>query len=411
VPENNKKILILGSGFSGTYLLLRLASRLKHNENVDVTMVSSENFFLFAPLLHEVATGAIEPRHIIYPIRRLPSRNKFNFIQASVQEIHLTERKVLTDAGILDFDYLVLALGSIADTSDLNSKGGNIFTLKTLHDARLLMNHIINVFEQANIEQLPEQQKQLLTFVVSGGGYIGVQFVAALRDFIYRDLVKLYRMINPDNIKIILVEKESSVLVRLHTKFRSYIMKQLQKMGIEVRLKSSVTTTYDDNIELNNSEIIPSSTLLWVTGVVSNPVKKDSIGRVFVNDFLEVPSSPRVYAVGDCAHFKDPRTGYGIPSKAHTGVRQAKIAADNILADISGEKRHPYVYSNPFEVVSLGFSKAIFSYNNFRLYGLIARFIWMASYTNLVTGKYNRIKIMVDWLLSSIFKRDVNILK
>ena len=337
-----RKVLILGSGFVGTYVLRRLVPSLNRNENVETTMVSDENFFLFAPLLHEVAMGRIETRHIAYPIRRLHWRDRFSFRQGTVQKIDLDQRKVITTAGTLEYDYLVLALGSVPDLSELAATGPNVFTLNSLHDSVRIRNHIIKVFEQALVENNQEKRKQLLTFVVSGGGYKGVQVVTELRDFIRSTMLKLYRPLKPEDVRLILVEAEHKVVAELHTKFGAYIMKQLKKMGIEVKQSSRITGVWEDHVEINGSEHVQTSTLLWVAGIVANPqiaeidVEKDSLGRVLVDSYLNVPKFPGVYAAGDCAHFKDPLSNRPIPPRAYTAVRQAETIARNILADIRG---------------------------------------------------------------------------
>ncbi len=168
--KDPKRILILGGGFGGVYALRYLTKTLDDRKDLEITIVSDENFFLFSPLLHEVAAGGLEPRHIALPIRQLPWQERFTFIHASVRKINLSERKVLTTVGTLDFDYLVLALGSVRNVSGLCLEGGKVFTLKTLTDGRQIRNHIIKMFEQASIEKNLERQRQLLTFVISGGG-------------------------------------------------------------------------------------------------------------------------------------------------------------------------------------------------------------------------------------------------
>jgi NADH dehydrogenase FAD-containing subunit len=232
-----KKVLILGSGFGGTYTMRNIVRRLNRNENVETTMVSNENFFLFSPLLHEVAMGRIETRHIAYPIRRLHWRDRFDFIQADILNIDLPNHKVMTTKGTLEFDYLVLALGSETDMSGLGLKESNVFLLKTLHDAMLIRNHIISVFERASVEKNPELQRQLLTFIVSGGGYTGVQLVSELRDFILRGLTRFYKTVNTDGVRIILIEAGRKIVAELHTKLGAYAMEQLRHMGIEVRVR------------------------------------------------------------------------------------------------------------------------------------------------------------------------------
>jgi NADH dehydrogenase len=412
-----KRILILGGGFGGTYTLRHLVRRLNRNENVETTMVSDENFFLFTPLLHEVAMGGIETRHIAYPIRRLHWRDRFNFVQARVEKIDLSAHRVTTTTGDLEYDYLVMALGSHTAVSDLNSIQDRIFTLKTLSDAVLLGNHIIKVFEQASIERNSERQRQLLTFVVSGAGYTGVQVVCELRDYIFRNLTRFYKSVDPGSIKILLIEAERKIAPELHTKLGAYAMKHLQQKGIEVRLRSRVTHVWEDQVEINGTEIIPASTLIWVAGVVANAriaeldVERDTTGRVLVNQYLEVPGVPGVYAAGDCAHFEDSRTGQPIPPRAHTAVRQARIVAHNILAEIRGRDKKPYRYSDPAEVVSLGFSNAVCRLYGLLLCGFPARLIWLLGNSFLVTGTYNRVRIITDWLLSLVFGRDTTLLR
>ncbi|MBI2857864.1 MAG: FAD-dependent oxidoreductase [Chloroflexi bacterium] len=414
-----RKVLILGSGFGGTYVLRHLVPALNRNENVETTMVSDENFFLFSPLLHEVAMGRIETRHIAYPIRRLHWRDRFNFVQADVQKIDLAQRRVITARGSFEFDYLVLALGSVTDTSELDhiEGGNNVFTLKTLHDSRLIRNHVIGLFEQVSIEKEPERQKQLLTFVVCGGGYTGVQLVTELRDFIYRSLLRFYRVIDRSNIRIMLVEAEAKIAAELHPKLGAYLMRHLERTGIEMRLRSRVTRIREEGVEINGTEVVPTSTVMWVAGVVTHPliaelpVDRDDIGRVRVNEYMEVLEMPGVYAVGDCVHFEDPQSGQPIPPRAHTAVRQARVVAHNILADIRGKDRKPYRYANTAEAVSLGSSDAVVRFYGLRLYGLPARLVWLLGYSFLVTGTSNRIRIIIDWLLSSVFGRDITFIK
>ncbi len=411
-----RKVLILGSGFGGSYVLRRLVPSLNRNENVETTMVSDTNYFLFSPLLHEVAAGRIEVTHISYPIRRLHWRDRFNFIHASVKSIDLDSHLVSTASGILYYDYLVLALGSVTDTSELKSNGGNGFFLKSLYDAMLLKNHIIGIFEKAATAESQEHQRQLLTFIIAGAGYTGVQLATELRDFIHNHLLRIYQTIDPANIKIVLVEAEPKIIASLHIKLGAYAMHQLKQMDIDVKLKSRVTHVWDDRVEINDSEVILTNTLIWMTGIVANPriaelkVKKDDIGRVMVNEYLEIPGVPNVYAIGDCAHFADPVSGFPIEPLAHNAVRQAKVVAYNILADLHGREKKIYHYSEAPQMVSLGANKAVLRFHKIRLYGRLASIIWLAAYTFLVTGQYNRIRILLDRFLSLVFGRDTTLI-
>jgi NADH dehydrogenase len=413
-----RKVLILGTGFVGTHVLRRLVPALNRNENVETTMVGDENFFLFTPLLHEVATGRIETRHIAYPIRSLHWRDRFNFVQTEVQKINFKGRRVITASGTFDFDYLVLALGSSADISELNPGATtSVFTLKRLHDSILIRNHIIGLFERASAEKEPEKQKQLLSFVIVGGGYKGVQLICELRDFIHGTLLKHYRSVKAESVRLLLVEVGSKIVPELHTRLGAYIMAHLKSIGIEIRQRARITEMAKDHVEINGNEKVPTHTLLWVAGVVANPriseidAKKDSMGRIYVNEHLNVPGFPGIYAAGDCAHFEDPLSGQPIPPRAHTAVRQAKIVAHNILAEIRGMDMKPYKYRVPPEMVSLGASGAVFRFRNLRLYGLAARLVWLWGYALLITGANNRIRIVMDWLISVVFGRDTTFLK
>lgn len=409
-----RKVLILGSGFGGAYVLSHLVKSANKDEKLQITMVSDENYFLFTPLLHEVAMGSIETRHIAYPLRRLHWEDRFSFLRATVERIDLAKRQVTTSAGTLDYDCLALALGSIPDKSQLRlESGGSVFTLKTLPDAIKLRNHIIDVFEKAAIENDVVRQRQLLTFVVVGGGYIGVQSVAELRDCIFRHLIRYYKSIDSQLIRIILVEARPKIIERIDRKFSAYIIKQLRKMGIEVRTGSRITRAGEGYVEINGQEIVPTATVIWSTGMLSNPLlaglgaEVDNLGRIKVNAYEEVPGFSGVYALGDCAHFEDPQTAQPIPPRAHTTVRQARVVAYNILADIRGRDKKAYHYTDSGEIVSIGDAKAVFRFYGLRIYGLPARLIWLAAYSTLVKGRYNRARILTDWLLSMIFGRDI----
>ncbi len=412
-----RKVLILGSGFGGVYVLRQVIKSLRRHERPDITVVSDENFFLFSPLLQEVAAGAVEPRHIAYPIRKLASRRRFSFVQATVTGIDLAARRVETNTGTLDYDTLVLGLGVVTDMSGLKSPADNVLTLKTLRDARGIRNHIIGAFEQASIESDKLRRQALLTFVVSGGGYTGIQLVSDLSDLIHKYLTEYYSVIDPAEIRVMLVETREQIVGGLHAKFAAYIMKHLDRMGVDVRVDSRVTDVWHDRVEINGTEVVPTHTLLWVSGVVANPriaelaAETDSIGRVVVDDFLALPEFPEVYAVGDCAHYKDPASGRPVAPRAHTAVRQAKAVARNVVADLRGAERKRYRYTDSGETVSLGESRAVLRLYGLRLYGFPARLLWYLAYASLVIGKQNRLRVMTDWVLSRMFGRDTTFIK
>lgn len=410
------KLVILGGGFAGVYFLLRLLKRLKHRRVFDVTLVSDENFFMFTPLLHDVATGGIETRHIAFPIRRLKGRHEFTFIRARVNNIDLARRRVATTAGEIGYDRLVVALGSDTDTSGLPAGAKRVFRLRTLWDGVLLRNHVIKCFEQADAEQDPARQRQLLTFVVCGGGYIGVQYITALQDFIHRSLIKYYPSVSRDMVRIMLIQPSERLLTNLPSYEAEYALRVLKRRGVEVRLNARVTAATDEGVRVND-EPVPTGTLVWVAGVTANhvvaslPVKKDHTGRVMVNEYFELAGHPGVMVLGDCAHFVDPATGETALPRAHNALRQAWVAADNLAAEVDGKPRRPY--RNPFSggLVSLGTRSAVINAYGFRLHGFIARVIWLVAYSSLLTSAYNRVRVVSDWLLTLFFGRDTSMLE
>jgi len=408
-----RRVLILGGGFGGVYTALHLEKALRR-QPVEITLVSRENFFLFTPLLHEVATGGIETRHIAYPIRSLRGRKRFSFIQAEVAAVDLDKKAVQTDRGLLPYDYLVLALGSTTDTRQLPTAAGHVFTLKTINDGIAIRNHLISLFEEADARPGGEG---LLTFVVAGGGATGVQLIAEMRDFFFRFLLRNYPGVDPEKVRLILVQNRERLLDDMHPSLAAYALSVLRKKGIEVRLGSKVTRVLPGAVEISGQEVISTSTLVWTAGVRASPVvealpvEKDSLGRVKVNRYLEVPAFPGVYALGDNALFVNPATGSPLPARAHIAVRQPRVVAHNILADLFGRRKRPCPVPWMSQTVSLGSREAGMELLGLRILGLPARFLWLVSYLLLVPSVYVRTRVLLDWLLALFFGRDTTLIR
>ncbi|MDO8472258.1 MAG: NAD(P)/FAD-dependent oxidoreductase [Dehalococcoidia bacterium] len=411
-----KNIVVLGGGFAGVYSVIRLEKALRNDKDVRITLVSNENFFLYTPMLHEVATGGIETRHIAYPIRVLRKDKAFDFHMGNVSRVDLANRKVILDSGALDYDYLVLAMGATTNMSAIPNKSGNIFTLKNLLDGVMIRNHIIRMFEEADAEDDPKRQKQMLTFVVVGAGYTGVQLAADIQNFVSRCLLKGYPHIDPAMVRVMLIGDKGHILSGQDNKLSEASMKILRKQGVHIRLNSRVTRVWDHGMELNHSEMEPTETVIWAAGIVANPVvaalpvNKDELGRVVVDQFLRVPEQPGVYALGDNAHFADPLTGAVLPPRAHFAVRQPRVVVANLLADLRGGASIAYRYQEASELVSLGPRNAAMNLFGLHMSGLIPRFIWLVGYLSIMMGPYNRTRVLMDWFLGLIYDRDTTLL-
>ncbi|MBI4216509.1 MAG: NAD(P)/FAD-dependent oxidoreductase [Chloroflexi bacterium] len=409
------RILVLGGGFGGVYTTLHLERALRRDPGVELTLVSEENFFLFTPFLHEVATGGIETRHIAHPIRKLRGRKRFSFLLGEVQAIDLAAKQVHTDHGSLGYDFLVLALGSATRMDGLEGPKETVFTLKSLRDGILLRNHIIEMFERADAEPELERQRPYTTFVIAGGGYTGVQLAAEMRDFIRHSLLKHYRQVK--GYHILLVQDGDSILAGMERGLAEAAHRTLVSLGVEVRLGARVTRVAADWAEVEGQGRVPTRTLVWATGVVARPVvaalplPQDESGRIVVNDFLEVPGQEGLYALGDNACLTDPQTGQAAPPRAHVAVRQARVVAANIVAKLRGRPPRPFRYSLGGELVALGSRSAVAHVYGWRVRGLLARLIWLVGYTAIMKGRYNRLRVVLDWLLALIFGRDSTLLR
>src|SRR5919202_2745109 len=300
IQHGNKstRILILGSGFAGIEVLKRLQRKFRKKSNIDITLVSRDNFLLFTPMLHEVASGMIEIRHIVTPIRTFC--RKANFYEANVQSIDLQNKKVVItheigkqseptsyDQHVLEYDYLVIALGSETNFFGMEDIERHSFTMKTIDDAIILRNHIINILEQACLEQENRDlRKSLLTFVVVGGGFGGIETVGELNDFVKGTVRQFYKNIFMTDIKVILVNSHDKILPEVGEELGDFALQKLKENGVEFIMNSHVKGATVSSAELDNGTVIPTFTLIWTAGVSPNnmianlPCKHDKHQRI-----------------------------------------------------------------------------------------------------------------------------------
>ena len=415
----NKKILILGAGFGGQTVLNGLLHSLKQQYDIEITLIDRHNYFLFSPLLHEVAVGVLPPENICTPIRKLQKSRIYNFVQAHIETINPAERKVDTSAGTFNYDYLVIALGGITDNTAIQDiqDSTHLYTLKTIQDATRIKNQIIEMFEKASVQSDPAVVKQQMTFIILGGGYTGVQFAAGLSDATHQCISASYGHLDPANIKIVLLESGDRIIRDLPEKYSQYVTRYLKKRGIKVMINSRVTGIENGSVKINEKDTINAQTLVYVPGVVANPliaatgIDCDNKGRAIVNEYMEATGFPGIYAVGDCAHYEDPVTGKVARPRAHIAVRQARVVAKNLAAEIKGKRKRKYIYSDSEEIISLGKSNALLRLRGVWIHGIIAVLAWVMSYSLLAFGRKNRLKIAIDWALSWIYGPDFMIVK
>ncbi len=414
--EHKPHILILGGGYAGVYTALELEKALRRSDDFTVTLVSKENFFVFEPMLPEVASGSLDPRHIVNPIRHLLRRTRF--CTADVQSIDLVNRRVTVAHGFprhnhhFTFDYLVLALGSVTDTSMVPGVAKYGLTLKTLSDAIQIRNHVLGQLDDADLEDDPEARKALLTFVVAGGGLTGVETVGEITGLLH-DAVKFHSRLHPSELRILLLEAGPRLLPEMPERLGQYAKKKLERDGVEIRLGCSLLEAEEDRIRLDDETAVLTRTLVWTAGIRANPVigtlacRKDHKARIIVNEFLQVPGYEGVWALGDNASLINPKTGKPYPPMAQFAMRQPKTTARNILASIRGKLQKPFTFTGLGQLATVGKRSAVAQILGLQISGFVAWWLWRTIYLMKLPGLNRKIRVMMDWTLDLLFPRDI----
>jgi len=416
------RILILGGGFGGVYTALTLEKLLKReirDRRVELGLISRDNYIVFQPMLPEVISGSIGILDTITPIRRLcPSTNLYT---RTVDKIDLDRKRVSAAAGFgsrqcaLEYDHLVIALGNVTSFAGQPGLAEHALPFKYLGDALALRNRIIHTLEEADIERDPEVYKTLLTFVVAGGGFSGVEAVAELNDFV-RTAARAFRNIMPEEIRVILLHAQALILPELPKSLAEFAQRLLMKRGVELRLNTRLHGATADAALLVGGERIPTRTLVSTVPSAPNPlvaalpVKKEK-GRIIVGRHLELPDHPGVWAMGDCAWVIDTRTGEPCPPTAQHATREAKCAAQNIAAAIRGGARREFSFTALGKMGSLGHHSAVAEIFGIKLSGFLAWWLWRTIYLMKLPGLDRKIRVATDWTLDLILPTDITQLK
>lgn len=429
--EKSTHILILGSGFAGIEVLKRLQGKFRKKNNIDITLVSRDNFLLFTPMLHEVSSGMIEIRHIATPIRTFCK--KANFYEANVQSIDLQNKKVVITHKIgkqseptaynhqlLEYDYLIIALGSETNFFGMEDTERYSFTMKTIDDAIVLRNHVISMLEQASIEQEnSDLRKSLLTFVVVGGGFGGVETVGELNDFVKETVRQFYKNIFMTDIKIILVNSHDKILPEVGEELGDFALQKLKENGVQFIMNTHVKGATASTAKLDDGTVIATYTLIWTAGVhpskvVANlPGDHDKHHRIISNNYLELSGyEGEVYALGDCASITDPHTGKPYPPTAQHAIRQGKVAAKNIISSIEGKrKKQRFDYKTKGMMAEIGKRAGVAELFGFKIHGFFAWWLWRTFYLANLPTIEKKLKVMGDWTMDLVFKADVSMIK
>jgi len=429
---STKHIIILGSGFAGVEVLKKLQKRFKNDEKVEITLVSRDNFVLFTPMLPEVASGMIETRHIVTPIRSFCS--KADFYEANIESIDFKNKQVIIrhpigkqsepstwDQHTLKYDYLVIALGSETRFFGMTEVEKHSFTMKSIDDAIAVRNHILSILEQASLEKENRHLiKSLLTFIVVGGGFNGVETVGELNDFVRETIRTYYKDIYMSDVRVILVSATDKILEQVDGKLGDWALQKLKQKGVEFIMSRHVVGATSTSAKLDDGMVIPCYTIVWAAGVTPTDLvaslscEHDKRHAVLVNNCLEVLGHEgEVYSLGDCASITNPHTGKPYPPTAQHAVREAKVAAKNIIYDIEGKenKKIKFDYKTKGMMAEIGKRTGVATLFGFKVHGFLAWWLWRTYYLgNLPTIK-KKLKVMGDWTMDLIYKPDVSMIK
>lgn len=415
IVPGRKHVVILGGGFGGVYAAIEFEKTLGRDADVDVTLVNRENFFLFTPMLHEVASSDLDMTNIVNPIRKLLRR--VEFFHGEVESIDLEQKQIRVVHGqthhghTLPYDHLILAFGSVTNFYGLPGLAERALTMKTLGDAIYLRNRMIAHLEEANFECAASLRKPLLTFVVAGGGFAGVETIAGMNDFL-REALPFYPHLRPEMLRLVLVHSGNVILPELGEQLGRYAHKKLAERGVEIRTNAKVVELSDHEVCLSDGTRLTSSTLVWTAGTAPNPLLatlpcQTKGGRLLVNDCLDVPGWPGVWALGDCALIPDQQTGGYHPPTGQHALREAKIVARNVAAAFRGTAKQPFRFQTIGQLAAIGRRTGVARILGFNFSGVIAWSLWRAIYLSKLPRIEKKVRVILDWMLDLIFSKDL----
>jgi NADH:ubiquinone reductase (H+-translocating) len=420
-----KTILILGGGFGGVYTAVHLEKLLTSSEKeaTEIVIVSRENYIVFQPLLPEVISGSVQLNHVISPIRRLARTARL--YTREVEAIDIATRIVKLSPGatptptIINFDHLVIALGTRLDYAKIPGMREHACPFKYLGDALYLRNQLVHALEEAEAECDPERRRALLTFVVAGGGFSGVECIAEMNDFL-REAVQSYLQISERDLRLILLQRGDRILPELTEGLSEFASRLLMKRGVEIQFGTSLKAVSADAIVIGiakNEQPRVIKTRTTVATVPAGPHPLVSMlpflqehGRIKVDEGMEVPGAAGVWALGDCALVKQTDGVYSPPTAQHA-LRQAKTCAQNIVASLRGTKKRAFAFTGLGKMGSLGRRSAVAEIFGFRLKGLVAWMLWRGVYVTKFPGLDGQFRLIADWILDAFLPRDITQLR
>ncbi len=403
--EQRKRIVILGGGFAGVYTALHLEKARKRRDDFEILLINKENYFVFQPMLAEVVSGSVGMLDTVSPIRRMLPRTDLHV--RDIESIDTSNQTITTTPGfrqqpnVIRYDHLVIALGNVTDFRGLRGLPEHAIPFKNLGDALFIRNHIIHVLEEAAIEHMDERlRKQLLTFVVAGGGFSGVEVVAEINDFV-REVIKNYPQVDASDVRVVLLHALDRILPELDEKLALYAQKILSRRGVEIRLNTKLEAATGEEAILADNTRIPTKTLISTVPSSPNPLidlldLPRERGRLKVDSSLLVAGTHNVWALGDCA-LVAMSDGGACPPTAQFAIRQARTAANNIVSAMRGGERKSFQFKELGKLGVLGHRSAVAQVFGVNVSGFLAWFLWRTIYLMKLPGWGRRLKVAASW--------------
>lgn len=403
--NNKTKIVIIGGGFGGIYTAKNL-EKLTEDCELEVALINRSNYFLFTPLLHEVATGGLSSKTIVEPIREVFRGSCVKFVEDTVTEVDKVNKNIKTSLGNYTYDYLVVACG--ADTNYFNTPGSreHTFSLKNLQDAIALRNHIIDTCEKAVVNK----NKELLSFAVVGAGPTGIELAAEIAEYAEHTLCNYYKNsgFKKEDIKINVITATPDIISMFPEKMRVIGQNRLDEKGIKVLANHIVTNVEPNTLVFKDGTSLKAHTLIWVAGVTPSipeikGLEAGQKGRMDVNEFLQTTSNPEIFAIGDA--------GGSFPMLAQVAVKQGKNVAQNIVNLIKNEPLEKFDFKQNILLISIGQWYAIGHFWNLTLRGPLMWLLWRAVYLFNFISLRKKCEILIHWTINLFYPRDITYIK
>lgn len=401
-------ILIIGGGFGGVYAAKQLLHHFKHVKDIAITLISKTNYFLFIPMLHEVATGGLCGHDLTEPFREIISSKNFHFLKDTILSIDLNKKTVKTATTNLAYDYLVLATGSTTNFYNVPGAEQHALTLKSLEDAHTIKRHLIESVEQAFKKPDTEERKKYTSVAIIGAGATGIELSIEIKELM--DQLLKNNPNNSDTPTITLIQRGDAILPQF-PELRKDVEKALINHHITLLLNSPVSEITDHEVRIASGTTIHANTIIWTAGITPNtipttPPVTNKQGYLEVNQFLQLTKYPTVFAIGDCASYIPPGKTLPMPALAQVASEEGKHAAKNIINLITNKSLQPFIYDLRGILLSLGRRKGAAVIKGIKIKGFIAWWLMRTIYLFKILGTVNKLKTAYDWTLNLFAKRD-----